>query len=229
MKIPEINQRVKQVIDYYTNGVVKKFAENIGIKQQTVNRLFVIDKRTGKYPVATTDVLQKISEMYDVNSEWLLSGYGEMLPNGAAKKELLSTSKMVLGKRNEGIPLIPINAMAGYFAGEIQINATDCDYYVVPLFKEAEFLIPVKGSSMYPKYNSGDIVACKRVPLDTFFQWNKVYVLDTEQGALVKRIKKGETDDTITIISDNPKYEPFLLQRSKIYAIAIVVGVIRQE
>ena len=108
-----------------------------------------------------------------------------------------------------------------FFRGSLSVFST--------MFKDAEFLMPVKESSMIPKYNSGDIVACKRVPLDTFFQWNKIYVLGTEQGALVKRIKKGETDDTLTIMSDNPSYEPFPLHRSKIHAIAIVVGVIRQE
>ena len=128
-----------------------------------------------------------------------------------------------------GIPLIPINAMAGVFAGEQVVLELECERYVVPAFKDAEFLIPVKGSSMTPKYNSGDIVACKRMPLDTFFQWNKVYVLDTEQGPLIKRVKKGTSDDTLTIFSDNPNYEPFELPRTKIYHIALVVGVIRLE
>ena len=128
-----------------------------------------------------------------------------------------------------GIPLIPINAMAGAFAGEQVVLELECERYVVPAFKDAEFLITVKGSSMIPKYNSGDIVACKRMPLDTFFQWNKVYVLDTEQGPLIKRIKKGSTADTLTIFSDNPNYEPFELPRTKIYHIALVVGVIRLE
>ena len=190
----------------------------------------------------------------NLNYDWLLTGEGEMfrnstnqnvqntqntriLSNGNTSQTVQNqckdttniSNKMIPAEYKEGIPLIPINAMAGYFAGEIQISSTDCDYYVVPMFKEAEFLIPVKGSSMIPKYNSGDIVACKHVPLDTFFQWNKVYVLDTEQGALVKRVRKGETDDTLNIVSDNPNYEPFPLHKSKIYAIAIVVGVIRQE
>lgn len=128
-----------------------------------------------------------------------------------------------------GIPLIPINAMAGAFVGEQVVLELECERYVVPAFKDAEFLITVKGSSMIPKYNSGDIVACKRMPLDTFFQWNKVYVLDTEQGPLIKRIKKGSTADTLTIFSDNPSYEPFELPRTKIYHIALVVGVIRLE
>jgi len=130
---------------------------------------------------------------------------------------------------SEGIPLIPINAMAGAFTGEQQVFELECDRYVVPAFKDAEFLITVKGSSMIPKYNSGDIVACKRLPIDTFFQWNKVYVLDTEQGPLIKRVKQGASPETIAIHSDNPNYDPFELPRSCIYHIALVVGVIRLE
>ena len=82
INIPEINRRVGQVIGYYANGVVTKFAESIEIQQQTLNRLFVIDKRTGKYPLATTEILQKISEKYDcVDVNWLLRGQGKMLLN----------------------------------------------------------------------------------------------------------------------------------------------------
>jgi phage repressor protein C with HTH and peptisase S24 domain len=98
------------------------------------------------------------------------------------------------------------------------------------MFKDAEFLIPVKGSSMWPKYSSGDIVACKKLPLnDLFFQWNKVYVLDTAQGALIKRIKKGSDNDHILIVSENTNYEPFELHKTQINTVAIVVGVIRLE
>lgn len=130
----------------------------------------------------------------------------------------------------EGIPLIPINAMAGAMMGEQTVMEYECERYVVPLFKGAEFLIPVKGSSMYPKYSSGDIVACKRVPMtDLFFQWNKVYVLDTNQGALIKRIKRGSDSEHILIVSDNEAYEPFELPIRCIYNVAIVIGVIRLE
>jgi phage repressor protein C with HTH and peptisase S24 domain len=233
MKMPEINTRIKQLIDYSTNGVVKKFAENIGLPQQTLNRLFVIDQRTGKYPLATTDVLHKITEKYDINACWLLSGEGEMLRNPTAQNQLEGTQgiplKMMPAKNTEGIPLIPVSAMAGFGSGDMQILEYECERFVIPVFKEAEFLISVKGSSMYPKYNSGDIVACRKLPLDTFFQWHKVYVLDTEQGALIKRIEEGETPDTLTIVSDNQEYKSFQLHKSKIYAIAIVLGVIRQE
>jgi phage repressor protein C with HTH and peptisase S24 domain len=158
----------------------------------------------------------------EISADWLITGVGPML-----RKDLPVAQPAE--KPGEGIPLIPINAMAGMFTGEQVVLELECDRYVVPAFKDAEFLITVKGSSMIPKYNSGDIVACKRMPLDTFFQWNKVYVLDTEQGPLIKRVKKGTTEDTLTIFSDNPNYEPFELPRTKIYHIALVVGVIRLE
>ena len=83
---------------------------------------------------------------------------------------------------------------------------------------------------MIPKYSSGDVVACKRVPMqDIFFQWNKVYVLDTNQRAIIKRVAKSEQEDHIKIVSENPKYEPFDLHLSQIYAISIVIGVVRLE
>ena len=82
---------------------------------------------------------------------------------------------------------------------------------------------------MYSKYNSGDIVACKHLPLDTFFQWNKVYVLDTEQGVLIKRICKAQSEDSVTIVSDNKSYDYFEFHKSHIRPIDIVMGVIRLE
>lgn len=82
-KIPEINARIMQVIDYYSNKNVTKFANSIEITQQTLNRLFIIDKRTGKYPLATTEIIKKISEMYDIDANWILTGKGDMLKSSS--------------------------------------------------------------------------------------------------------------------------------------------------
>lgn len=131
-----------------------------------------------------------------------------------------------------GIPLIPIDAMAGFGEGDIHVMDYETSMYKVPEFEElrTDFMIRVKGSSMYPKYSSGDTVACKKLNIsDMFFQWNKVYVLSTEQGAIIKRVKKGSDDEHILLVSENPSYEPFELHLSQIYAIAIVIGVIRME
>lgn len=82
---------------------------------------------------------------------------------------------------------------------------------------------------MQPKYYSGDIVACKRLPIDTFFQWNKVYVIDSEQGVIIKRVRPGRDDKHIMLVSGNMAYAPFELPLEKVYSIALVIGVVRAE
>ena len=133
--------------------------------------------------------------------------------------------------RAEGVPLIPAEAMAAALAGDPSVTGTaQADRYVIPLFRDADFLIPVKGSSMQPHYGSGDIVACRRIPLtDLFFQWGKVYVIDTAQGVLVKRVKPGTDPTHVLIVSDNPSFDPFELPTSAIRAVALVIGSIRLE
>lgn len=201
--------------------------------------------------------IEKILCAYpDLNPNWLLTGRGAMLqennppltdsthtnpvkgvnyiPHIPPKTLIENTSDKPIiipaTHPNEGIPLIPIEAMAGALTSEQTILEYECERYVIPMFKGADFLIPVKGSSMYPKYSSGDIVACQRVPMSNlFFQWNKVYVIDTTQGPLIKRIKPGSDKEHVSIISDNPNYDPFELHLSAIHSVALVIGVLRLE
>ena len=162
-------------------------------------------------------------------AEWLLRGTGPMLLDSPQPQPVLTAHKVSADEKS-GIPLIPVDAMAGALTDEKTVLEYECERYVVPAFKGADFLIPVKGSSMYPKYSSGDIVACQRVPMsDLFFQWNKVYVIDTNQGALIKRIKPGSDKGHVLIVSDNEKYDPFELPYAAIHAVALVIGVIRLE
>ncbi len=129
-----------------------------------------------------------------------------------------------------GIPLLPVDAIAGVLSGnDAQIMDYECEYYDVPMFRGAEFLIRVSGDSMQPKYYSGDIVACRRLPIDTFFQWNRVYVIGSEQGVILKRVRQGRDESHIVLVSENTDYAPFELSLSKVHSIALVIGVIRAE
>lgn len=207
--------RILQFIEY--KGISKnKFYNETGISNG------ILDKKSG----LSMDTVEKFYSTYpEINPEWLLTGEGNMLKEHNNLPIAVKTYNP-----DEGIPLIPTEAMGGVASGEVSVLELDCERYVIPMFKGADFLIPVKGSSMIPKYNSGDIVACKKVPMqDIFFQWNKVYVLDTNQGAIIKRVAKSEEKDCIKIVSENPNYEPFDLHLSQIYSIAIVIGVVRQE
>ena len=208
--------RLEAIIGYYSNGKPSVFANFLGVAPSTISSWLARN---------TIDYDLIFAKCENLSSDWLLTGEGNML----RQAESLPTATPATAP-SEGIPLIPIEAMAGFGTGEVQVLEYECDRYVVPAFKDAEFLIQVKGSSMIPKYNSGDIVACKKLPMDQlFFQWNKVYVLDTNQGALIKRVKAGSDNDHLLIISDNANYEPFELDKKFIHSVAIVIGVIRLE
>lgn len=194
-----------------------------------------------------------ISEIYpNLSLEWLIRFEGNMLrenihtknftptvPKNGTKStrfvhDVLAAHSLIKIKSEEkesSIPLVPLYAMAGKFPGESEVKEYDCETYSVPGLKGADFMIQVKGNSMQPTYNSGDIVACKRINniQDSYFHWNRVYVLDTDQGPIMKRIKPGTDQDNITIVSDNPDFEPFQLHLSQIYRIALVLGCIKLE
>lgn len=212
---------------------ILSFAETLGIsKREFYSQIGVSRGTLESKSSITEDVMARfIARFPQVSPSWLLTGKGDMIisiHNKDIKNEELPVAH--LSESNEGIPLIPINAMAGAFIGDQSVMEYECDRYIIPSFKGADFLIGVKGSSMHPRYNSGDIVACKRLDINNlFFQWNKVYVLDTDQGALIKRVKPGSDKEHILIVSDNKDYEPFELAIEHIYHIALVVGVIRVE
>lgn len=220
---------------------IQEIASNEGITIGALERIIGASKGVLSRAINNgTDIqskwLQVVVENYpQYSADWLLSGKGNMLkspssPSTPIDERSTEPAHHVPEGNREGIPLLPISAMAGAFTDDISVMEYECERYVVPIFKGADFLIPVKGSSMYPKYSSGDIVACQRVPMsDLFFQWNKVYVIDTNQGALIKRIKPGSTPDKVLIVSDNEKYDPFELPISAIHAVALVIGVIRLE
>lgn len=212
--------------------------KGINDNQMTVNAglsVGLIGKAKGSNKGMNAANIEKILLAYpDLNSDWLLTGRGKMCKmqeeSSLQPKDTLPIAHQTSDNNQEGIPLIPLSAMAGAFTEETAVMEFECERYVIPAFKGADFLIQVKGDSMQPTYYSGDLVACQRVPLnDIFFQWNKAYVLDTKQGPLIKRIMPGSDEDHIRIVSDNTNYPPFELSKDQFNGVALVRGIVRLE
>jgi len=169
-------------------------------------------------------LIQILEYCPDINIQWLLLGDGPMLKDDVAPVSVAQETQ-----DTGGVPLIPITGFAG-FGGKTFDDLQIEHYYDVPEFKQADFLMRIKGNSMYPKYSSGDIVACAIIEETLFFQWNKIYAIYTNsQGVLVKRVKPSKIADHILLISDNTQYDPFNVPVSDIIKIALVIGVIRVE
>jgi hypothetical protein len=231
MGVPEINKRIRQIIDYYTNSVVKKFAESIGIQQQTVNRLFVIDNRTGKYPVATTDILQKISEMYDsIDTNWLLTGQGEML----------KTDKpiyMNLEKESQSRHLIPFYDDVRTKGGGGGSNLYDIENAKEPTeyintgdwFNNATAAMRHYGDSMI-EYPPGSILALREIHDFRLIIPGKDYVIETSEDRVTKKVRLIK--DGIKAYSTNEEtykdgeliHQPFDIPFELIQKISEVIG-----
>ncbi|MDR0692424.1 MAG: hypothetical protein LBF69_05245 [Prevotellaceae bacterium] len=80
-KLPNLNSRVKEIIENLDNGNVAKFAKRLeNVSQQRLNRIFNVDTRTNKYPGVPDDLLIDIAaSIPDISLDWLLTGKGEML------------------------------------------------------------------------------------------------------------------------------------------------------
>lgn len=88
-----MNNRLKQIIDYKTNGKRKEFAELVGWKPQYLGKL-IAGVDFGLKPV-----IALLSALPEINARWLLLGEGEMLtPSGTAtiRQEVFSHIEQML-------------------------------------------------------------------------------------------------------------------------------------
>ncbi len=232
-----ISHRISELVSHFAGGNNSKFAAIIGTSEANIRNYI-----SGTAP--KFDVIASIAKNFELSYDWLLLGEGRMINTSKKYPKLSddlhrhdvvneepSTSIGVLNGTKKGIPLVSTEAIAGFGNMEFAIHDQDIQsFYSVPDFINVNFMIRVKGSSMYPKFNSGDVVACRIIRESQFIQWNKVHVLATkEQGVLIKRLKKGATPECLCAVSDNKDYDPFEIPTNEITGLAIVIGVIRLE
>ena len=75
----------------------------------------------------------------------------------------------------------------------------------------------VVGDSMEPEFPNGSRILIKKVNEELFIEWGKVYVLDTDNGALIKQIRKTDRPGFVECVSLNPKYDSFEINTQYIH------------
>ena len=212
--IDTVKHRLVTYLGY--KGVSKsEFGRTIG-----VSSAYVTSMRKSIQP----DKLKAISESYpDLNVDWLLTGEGEML-NSTSQEETTTVQSIPVR-----IPLIPASAFAGGvegFAPET-LSLRNCELVISPI-EGAEYAIPITGDSMEPDYADGAIAYIKRINEAAFIPWGHTVILDTENGAFIKRIYPDDQDERfIWAKSINTAYPPMHIPKRSIFRIFRVLGTSR--
>ncbi|SEG38563.1 Phage repressor protein C, contains Cro/C1-type HTH and peptisase s24 domains [Halpernia humi] len=223
----EIGRRIREVREA-RNISQKELAEKISMDPSQYSKI-----ERGKV-MPTLNQTMEISSIFNISVDSLIHNkfYSESYDEKVDNPGIVAESISSYGTKS--IPLLPLDAFAG--AGGSNVDGVDFaqieERYDVPLFYniKVDFMINVRGSSMYPKYSSGDVVACRMVDDLLFVQWNKIYVLDTiSQGVIMKRLKKSNIKENVICKSDNSEYDDFEVPMSDIRNIALVVGSVRLE
>lgn len=208
--------RLTQAVEYLKdNGQARTqmdMAALMGVRQP-----HLASALNGDYKRLTEGFLRKFAAAYSdyINEDWLLDGKGQM-----EKADRRST--------RPHIPADKAVVAAGFVGSAIgSVREDECEVRpVMAPFPWYDFTIEVSGDSMEPTLQDGDIIACEWLPRDAEYKKGNIYVLDTNEGAVVKRITND--GNVIHCHSDNPKYKDFIVDVDSILRIARVVGFVRE-
>lgn len=131
-----------------------------------------------------------------------------------AKVAALESGTLTDSSQADSILVIPTGARAGTIADFCDaVHEYDCERIISPV-KGADFAMQVAGDSMSPEYPNGSQIIVKKINASAFVEWGKVYVLDTENGPIIKVVRRTPDPEVVECVSLNPAYQSFTINTS---------------
>lgn len=213
----DIQTRLKKYLDL--KGLTFKEFESIcGLSNGTAARL---------RDTTRVSTFNRIANSIDLNIEWLKTGKGDMMKafpaiddvheDKSEEEEKFYTYKL------------PIAAVGGSLDGwgpQNPIMPWECERVVSPV-SGVDLAVPVVGDSMSPDYPNGSTVYVKKINPQYFINWGQVFVLDTENGSILKEVQPCDDDESCIechSLNPNGKYKPFKVPKNTIRGMYRVVA-----
>ena len=190
-----------------TPARIKSAREDLKLtKRELAKRIGVHESSINKYEKGLVDIpLSKISELARVLkvTEAYLMGWEEKTPQPSQGLQI-----PVLGTVAAGIPISAVEDIL--------------DYEEIPSSWQSQgefFALKIKGDSMEPRMESGDVVIVKQQ--SDANSGDTVIVLVNGDDATCKKLQK--TDNGIMLVSTNPKYPPMFYSNEEISTKPVVI------
>ncbi|QDS03832.1 XRE family transcriptional regulator [Campylobacter fetus] len=210
-------------------------AQNSGVSLQSIKMY-----EAGKNKGITTTILKKIANAFNVNVEFFLdSEFGSSISSSISSSKNKKLSSIVRQsqnlssnkplntsnlKKSQDIINIPYfeDTYASAGSGIINYDETpivmsfDINFLRVFLKITGSLnnlhIINAKGDSMEPTINGGELLYINPYENEQSVISGCIYVINYDGDIFVKRVDKNPVTKSLTLISDNPKYEPIKIE-----------------
>lgn len=205
----------------------KAMAEILQIGQNTYSMI-----ETGK--IGLTERNKTIlSEKLRINPRWLTDEQGEMflehyphcdLPAGGPGGLALSSSSF-----NAGIPYYSrlLGGSQGFSFDDLKRDQPD---YLInyELFNDCSFFRPVWGDSMSPRFNAGDVIACRRALNRNSILYGQAYLciisMDGDCYETIRILRRHPDADQVILKSINPNFDQTTVPLAAILDMCLIKG-----
>ncbi len=180
------------------------------------------------------DVLEIIADIFKLSLDELLL------------KDLSNTNNSYWMKRRQQkmgassadrniIHFVPVKAAAGYLAGYADSEFIDeLNTFTLPMLSGGNYrAFEIIGDSMLPTPSGSIIVGEKVSSIDDVKTNTACIVVSKTEGIVYKRVvKNNKTKNKITLVSDNPVYQPYQVNSediAEIWSAQVVIGKVAQQ
>lgn len=200
-----LNERIRTVRER-SNLNQEEFAKSLDMTTATVNRY----EKGHRIPDAT--FLNQLVNKYNCDPEWLLTGKGEITKEKDLEKNTEDNGYIyipqVSGEISAGAGLIPDNTI------EIKI-AFKKDWIQRKGDPQNMSIIRIRGDSMETTLVSGDLALIDHNQ-NYLDPEGGIYAVAIDHQIMIKRLQLLYPVKKVKIISDNQKYESFLIEPEEI-------------
>ena len=161
------------------------------------------------------DILEIVADMFKLTLDDLLrKDVSDSRINYISRRR---AQKLATGRPD--IPFVPVKAAAGYLAGYADPEFVDeLNTFTLPMLAGGDYrAFEIVGDSMMPT-PSGSVIVGERVQNLDDVKSNQTYIIVSKtDGIVYKRIlKNNRQKNKLTFVSDNPTYQPYLVNAEDI-------------
>ena len=235
-ELPPQNKKVYQLVLDSTNGNIAAFAREIGVSQQSFQRIFKIDSRTNKYPSISNQIKEAIFKKFNLDEVWLVSE--STIPQNI----FINTAHIIENSNFMNVPIIHVRAQCGYLNGYGDQEYIDT-LPTLPIIVDQTYhgkyrIFEAEGDSMDDDSRlaicDGDKVLAREVRRELWLpklhinDWYFVIVHRT-RGVSIKQITDQDENGNITCHSLNDLFNDYTINLDDVVEIYNVIKVVERS